>query len=301
MVPAFLPATAQGLTEATSVEMVRQIQQAEIATPLSEEPLVTTFVCQGQGDPPLLLLHGFDSSLLEFRRLVPQLAGQTQTWAVDLLGFGFCDRTLPTLDPSAIKLHLHNFWQQQIGRPVVLVGASMGGAAAIDFALTYPECVAALVLIDSAGFAAGPAMGRLMVPPLDGWATSFLASPGVRRRISAQAYCDRSFVTADAELCAALHLLSPRWKEALIAFTKSGGYNFLSRKIAQISRPTLIVWGKQDRILGIKDAARFQQAIRGSQLVWIDQCGHVPHLEKPQETAAAIFNFVRQQALQSSL
>ena len=294
MLPAFLPAAAQALTEAASVQMVQQLQQAAIATPLGEQPLTATFACQGEG-VPLLLLPGFDSSLLEFRRLVPLLASQGQTWAVDLLGFGFGDRSLPSLDPGAIKLFLHSFWQQQIGQPVVLVGASMGGAAALDFALTYPEAVAGLVLIDSAGFAAGPNMGRLMFPPLDSWATKFLASPGVRRRISEQAYCDRSFVTDDALLCAALHLQSPRWKEALIAFTKSGGYNFLAPKIPQITCPTLIVWGRQDRILGIKDAPRFERAIVGSQLVWLDQCGHVPHLEKPEATAAAILEFVKAQ------
>ena len=168
----------------------------------------------------------------------------------------------------------------------------MVGAAAIDFALDFPEAVETLVLLDSAGFAAGPAMGKFMVPPLDGWATSFLKNPGVRRRISQQAYCDRTLVTPDAELCASLHLQMPGWKEALIAFTKSGGYNFLSRSIQKIDRPTLIVWGEQDKILGTKDASRFEQTIPDSRLVWIPDCGHVPHLEKPESTAQAIRSYL---------
>jgi pimeloyl-ACP methyl ester carboxylesterase len=175
-----------------------------------------------------------------------------------------------------------------IGQPVVLVGASMGGAAAIDIALTYPEMVDRLVLLDSAGFAAGPAMGKFMFPPLDRWATAFLGNSGVRRRISLQAYHDKGFVTADAETCGALHLLSPGWSEALIGFTKSGGYNFLADKIHQIAMPTLVIWGRQDKILGIKDAARFESHIADATLVWIDDCGHVPHLEKAGDTAEAI-------------
>ena len=212
---------------------------------------------------------------------------------MDLLGFGFSDRPLNTsFTPEAIKTHLFYFWKALIGRPVILVGASMGGAAAIDFALTHPEAVAKLVLLDSAGFAAGPAIGKFLIPPLGFLATEFLRQPKVRQQVSLKAYCDPSFVTADAELCAALHLKLPRWNAALIAFTKSGGYNFLSDKISQISQPTLILWGDSDRILGTKDATRFEGAIAASQLIWIENCGHVPHLEKPQLTAQHILEFI---------
>lgn len=287
-----LPADAQYLTEDTSVALARQIQFADISTNLTECPITTSYVCAGAGKP-VLLIHGFDSSIFEFRRLVPQLASGAQVWAMDLLGFGFTDRTSgAAITPDAIKQHLYSFWQQQIGKPMILAGASMGGAAAIDFALDFPDAVEKLVLLDSAGFAAGPAMGKFMVPPLDSWATAFLKNPGVRRRISQQAYCDRTFVTPDAELCAALHLQMPNWKEALIAFTKSGGYNFLSNYIQKIASPTLIVWGERDKILGTKDARRFEQTIPHNQLVWIPDCGHVPHLEKPQDTAEAMLSFL---------
>lgn len=287
--PAFLPPAVHALTEPTSIALAQQMRQMAVPTPLAADPIPTAYVRQGQGSPPLLLIHGFDSSLLEFRRLVPHLAAARETWALDLLGFGLSDRTqVPDLTPAAIKQHLYAFWQQAIAQPMVLVGASMGGAAAIDFALTYPEAVSHLVLLDSAGFAAGPAMGKFMVPPLDRWATAFLKNPAVRRGISRQAYADPVWVTPDAEVCASLHLACPRWSEALIAFTKSGGYNFLTRQIPQITAPTLVLWGRQDKILGIKDATRFVTHIPQAQLVWLEQCGHVPHLEKAAETATAI-------------
>jgi pimeloyl-ACP methyl ester carboxylesterase len=293
MVINFLPPAVAQLTEADSIALAQAIAMAPIETPLSPAAIATSYVRQGTGGIPILLLHGFDSSVLEFRRLLPLLAQQQETWAVDLLGFGFTERRpdLP-FNPTAIKTHLHAVWQTLIQRPVILVGASMGGAAAIDFALTYPEAVAQLVLIDSAGYAAGRPMGKFLVPPLGYLATTFLRQPRVRERVSRTAYCDPRFVTADAELCAALHLQSPNWSPALIAFTQSGGYTFLGpQRICQITQPTLILWGDRDRILGTADAEKFQAAIAGSTLIWVPDCGHVPHLEKPEITAQSIQEF----------
>jgi pimeloyl-ACP methyl ester carboxylesterase len=286
-----LPATAAQLTEPTSIALAQRIQWQAIPTSLSDTAIATAVVQQGNG-APLLLVHGFDSSVFEFRRLQPLLAPHFTTWNVDLLGFGFTDRPADVpFTPATIKTHLYYTWKTLIGAPMILVGASMGGAAAIDFALTYPDAVQRLVLIDSAGFAKGPNMSKWMVPGLGYLATEFLRRPGVRRSVSLKAYADPSFVTPDAELCAALHLQHPRWQEALIAFTKSGGYNFLSDKIAQVSQPTLILWGDSDNILGTADATKFAAAIAQSNLIWIPNCGHVPHLEKPQKTAQAIVEF----------
>jgi pimeloyl-ACP methyl ester carboxylesterase len=290
--PNWLPPTVEQLTETTSIRMAQSIQTKAIATPICPEPIATTYVRQGPvGTPPNLLLHGFDSSVLEFRRLLPRLAERADTWAVDLLGFGFTQRPAGmAFSPQEIKLHLYCFWEEAIAHPVVLVGASMGGAAAIDFALTYPEAVSQLVLLDSAGFAGAPPIGKLMFPPLGYLATEFLRNSNVRDRISRAAYFDAHFASRDATTCAALHLESPGWRRATIAFTKSGGYTFLADKIPQLDVETLIIWGENDRILGTRDATRFQQAIARSKLVWILDCGHVPHLEKPEVTAEHILS-----------
>ena len=294
MIASFIPPESAQLTEPASIALAQSIQRTDVPTPLCAAPIATAYSQNGSGGTPILLLHGFDSSVFEFRRLLPLLAETQETWSVDLLGFGFTDRPAHlSFSPAAIKSHLHAFWQTRIARPMILVGASMGGAAAIDFALTYPAAVETLILIDSAGFAKGPAIARFLFPPLGELAANFLRSPNVRRKVSLQAYADASFVSPDALLCGALHLQCPHWQQAIISFTKSGGYNFLADKIAAIEQPTLLLWGDSDKILGTKDAAKFQQAIAHSKLVWINHCGHVPHLEKPQATAEQILAFCR--------
>ena len=292
MFPSFLPTEIAQLTESTSIALAENIQQIPVTTSLSNQPVLTTYVRQGSDRKPIVLLHGFDSSVFEFRRLLPLLADKKETWAVDLLGFGFTER-LPEMgfSPDAIKTHLYYFWKTLIGQPIILVGASMGGAAAIDFTLSYPQCVEKLVLVDSAGYTAGPNIGKFMFPPLGYLATAFLRNPKIRQRISLNAYHDKSFASLDAQLCAALHLKLQGWQQALIAFTKSGGYTSFGEKLSQIQQPTLILWGKCDRILGTDDAYKFKDAIANSQLTWIENCGHVPHLEQPQLTAQHILEF----------
>jgi pimeloyl-ACP methyl ester carboxylesterase len=292
MFPSFLPIDVQQLTEPESIAFASQIQRVEITTSLLAQPISTSYACQGQGGIPIVCLHGFDSSIFEFRRMMPLIAAHQQVWAIDLLGFGFTTR-LPDCPFSAASIctHLQAFWQTMINQPIILVGVSMGGAAAIEFTLKYPEAVSKLILIDSAGFSQPPALSKFLPQPLGRFATKFLSSPNVRRGVSQRAYFDPAFVTADAQLCAALHLEMPRWSEALIAFTRSGGYGYLLDRLATIQQATSILWGRQDRILGTKPAQQFQTQIPNAQLHWLENCGHVPHLEQATITSQLVQAF----------
>jgi pimeloyl-ACP methyl ester carboxylesterase len=293
MFPNFLPTTVGQLAESESIALARSIEQIAITTPLSQQPILTTYVRQGSGGVPLLLIHGFDSSVLEYRRLLPLLAEKNETWAVDLLGFGFTHRPASLkFSRNDIKTHLYYFWKTLINQPIILVGASMGGAAAIDFALEYPDVVQQLVLIDSAGLVGNSPLVKFLFPPLDYLASEFLRSPKVRESICRAAYKNKQLASVDAQLCGSMHLESTDWSKALIAFTKSGGYSaFRFKKLSQILQPTLILWGDSDKILGTRDAKRFKLAIPNSKLIWIKDCGHIPHLEQPRMTAQHILEF----------
>ena len=293
MFPSFLPPSTEQLTEATSIALAQNIKHIDLATPLDDQSILTSYICQGSGGIPILLIHGFDSSVFEFRRLLPKLSPEYETWAVDILGFGFTNR-IPNIkfSPTTIKIHLYHFWETLIKEPIILVGASMGGAVGIDFTLTYPEVVEKLVLIDSAGIAGGSPLSKLMFPPLGYLATEFLRNPKIRQSIVRGAYKNKSFASIDAQLCAALHLEMPNWSKALISFTKSGGYSSFREKLSMLEQPTLILWGDSDGILGTADAKKFQTGIKNSQLIWIEDSGHVPHLEQAEITARGILDWV---------
>ena len=83
----------------------------------------------------------------------------------------------------------------------------------------------------------------------------------------------------------------PKWEESILEFNKSGGYNFSPPHIPKIEKPTLILWGEADEVLGTEDASKFAETIVHSQLVWIANAGHTPHIEQPEVTAQQILSF----------
>ena len=290
MFPSFLPSSVNLLKERASIALAKSIQQQPIITSLSSQAIATSYVNLGRDSTPILLLHGFDSSVLEFRSLLPLLAAHNQTWAVDLLGFGFTERKQEILyNPHTIKTHLYYSWKTLINQPVMLVGASMGGATAIDFTLNYPEAVKQLVLINSVGFSGDFPLGKFLFPPLDYLAVEYWR----QRKLQSLFFAEISNLelgTIEAIRCATLHLEMPLWNQAMISFTKSGGYSDLADKMSQINQPTLILWGEGDDTLDQGDAVKFKTAIAHSRLIMLN-CGHVPQLEQPEIVTDYLLNF----------
>jgi pimeloyl-ACP methyl ester carboxylesterase len=247
--------------------------------------------------PAFVLLHGFDSSLLEFRRFAPVLSQVGDVFAVDLAGWGFSDcgfseKADIELGPSQKRAHLRAFCEQVIGRPVILLGTSLGGTVAIDFTLNNPELVQKLILVDAQGFIDG--IGPLASMPrfLSVLGVQLLRSVPLRQMANQMAYFDKKkYATDDAMRIGRLHTHLPGWTDANVAFMRSGGYA-VSTRISELQCPTLIAWGRQDEIIDPKTTQQFLDALPNARLVWVDACGHVPALEQPQELLNAVKEFV---------
>eukprot|EP00850_Spirogloea_muscicola_P008451 SM000045S16196 [mRNA] locus=s45:139664:141717:- [translate_table: standard] len=225
------------------------------------------------------------SSCLEWRRLLPLLeqAGAA-AWAVDLLGWGFCDakNVARTFSVAAKREHLYEFWRQHIGQSVVVVGPSLGGAAAIDFALTHPDAVAKLCLIDAQAFTEG--VGNMATLPrvLAYAGVNILKSIPLRSYANVLAYWNGKLATDDAMRVGRLHCLQPGWSDAMVSFMQSGGYN-VAGLVPQIKQEVVVLWGENDKILAKDIALRLLEEVSNAKLHWISQCGHLPHLEQPEQ------------------
>lgn len=168
----FLPSSVAKIQDARAITLLQTIQRRTVEVPFQQglTALSTAYVhfapqssslCRGT--VPILLLHGFDSSLLEFRRLLPFLSGGSDVWAIDLFGSGFTEHPAAiSVNPGSIRQHLLSIVETWIGEPLVLVGASLGGAVAVDFALRHPNWVRSLALIDSVGFSGSFPVGQFL-------------------------------------------------------------------------------------------------------------------------------------------
>ncbi|XP_059317214.1 alpha/beta hydrolase domain-containing protein VTE7-like isoform X2 [Lycium ferocissimum] len=220
---------------------------------------------------PVVLLHGFDSTCLEWRYTLPFLeeAG-VETWAIDILGWGFSDLgRLPSCDVASKRDHLYQLWFTYIKRPMILVGPSLGSAVAIDFSVNYPEAVDRLVLINASVYAKGT--GNLANLP------KAVAYAGIGR----------------------LHCLLPWWEDATVNFMISGGYNVIDR-IEHVKHKTLIILGEDDQIIDYKLGVRLHCELPNATLRQIPNCGHIPHVEKPDVVSRLIVEFVQSDRSQSA-
>jgi pimeloyl-ACP methyl ester carboxylesterase len=238
----------------------------------------------GEG-PPVLALHGFDSSHLEFRRLAPLLAPAHQLFVPDLFGFGFCPRPLDApYGPEAVLDHLEQVLQQVIRRSgaerVGLIGASMGGSVAVELARRCPGQIERLLLLAPAGLTGRP----MPVPPLlDQLGARFLGLPAIRRGLCRSAFAmpDRDVGPAELEI-ASLHLACPNWAGALGAFARSGGFAGCGDPLP--AQPLQVLWGQNDRILRAPQK-RAAQALLGERITELECCGHLPHIDQPTTVA----------------
>jgi len=301
--PSFLPpAEMAEVEDPACIDMAKSLDRLPVSLSLASGPVATSYARTRPTTPlagaaPLVLLHGFDSSSLEWRRLLPELEKRgVEAWAVDILGWGFTDRSASVIrdfSPEAKREHLKAFIDQHIGRPVTLVGASLGGCVAIDMVLQYPDLVHKLILVDAQAYIDGAAMtGQPRF--LQNLGVAVLKSKPLRMFANKIAYADpQKFGTEDAMRIGRLHTVTGGWEDAMIGFMNSGGYALSTEVKKMADKETLVLWGRQDKILPPEQYAdKFIQDIPSARLQWVEDCGHVPHLEQPVLTADTIAAFV---------
>jgi triacylglycerol lipase len=241
----------------------------------------------GQG-PAVILLHGLGANAGIWVANIGPLSARYHVIAPDQIGFGHSDKPLIDYKIATFVDFLYGFMQAQKIAKATLVGNSLGGWIALEFAIQHPEMVEKLVLVDAGGLSFESTPPAINLNP---------ASLDDTKKVLAVVFYNQAMVTDMAVAAGFARHLKDN-DGYTIRQTMDGIITTNQRedtKLSSVHTPTLVVWGANDALLPFSMGERFHAGISGSKLVAIKECGHVPELEKPEEFNRALLDFMGQQ------
>ncbi|KAF3579401.1 hypothetical protein DY000_02033530 [Brassica cretica] len=249
-------------------------------------------IVQQHDKSPVVLLHCFDSSCLEWRRTYPLLEqASLETWAIDVLGWGFSDLgKLPPCDAASKRHHLFELWKTYIKRPMILVGPSLGATVAVDFTATYPEAVDKLVLINANAYSEGTGALKDLPKSIAYAGVKLLKSFPLRLLANVLAFSSPLSENIDWTNIGRLHCQMPWWEDAMVDFMISGGYNVASH-IKHINQKTLVVCSENDQIVSNQLSVKLLCELQNAVFREVPDSGHLPHVENPKQFVKLISDF----------
>jgi 2-hydroxy-6-oxonona-2,4-dienedioate hydrolase len=227
---------------------------------------------------PVVFLHGLVGLNEHWESVVERVRGSVRCVLFEL----------PLLQLRGDECSIHGateltarFLREELDEPAILVGNSFGGHVALRIALEHPAQVRGLVLAGSSGLIEKSMVSDIQIRPSKEW---------LRRKIG-ELFFDPANMR-EADLDRAFAELSDRGgARAMVKLSRSARRDHLGERIADIAAPTLLIWGKQDVVTPPEAAEGFQRLLRDNKLVWLDQCGHAPMIERPDDFARELIAF----------
>lgn len=265
---------------------------------------------------PLMLLHGFGASIGHWRQNLEIIGDRHTVYALDMLGFGASEKAAAPYSVNLWVEQVYEFWQIFIGQPVILIGNSLGSLVSLAAAAAHPDMVQAVVMMSLpdptleqeaippflkpvvAGIKS-LVVSPLLLKPLFG----VLRRPGILRKWAATAYANPEAVTNEVIEIFTTPTQDRNSIRAFIALCKaSTGANYspsVKLLLPNIEIPMLLMWGSKDLWVPPSLATKFAQLNANIQLINIENAGHCPHDERPEEINQLILDWIEQYLTQT--
>jgi pimeloyl-ACP methyl ester carboxylesterase len=257
----------------------------------------------GNGDEALLLIHGMAGSSETWRAVIPQLSTKYRVVAPDLLGHGQSAKPRSDYSLGAFAVTLRDLLDELDIPRATIIGQSLGGGVAMQFAYQHRDYCERLVLISSGGL--GPDVG---------WTLRLLSAPGAELILPAIAPPPvvnvgnkvRSWLSASgirsprgAEMWSAYSSLADSQTRQAFLRTLRSVVDYRGQSVSALNRlhltsdlPAMVIWGDHDRIIPIEHAYAFNEARPGCRLEVLTGVGHFPHVERPGDVADLLDDFI---------
>jgi pimeloyl-ACP methyl ester carboxylesterase len=261
-----------------------------------EQPTDKTIAVFGQAihyfdlgsGPVVVLVHGLGSRKEDWLPVLEPLAQKYRLLVPDQIGFGKSEKPLLDYSVQTYVDFLNEFLRELKVERTSLVGESLGGWISALYAVELGDGahlipLDKLVLVDAAGLKQDAAIPNLNP-------SSLAAMRGVMEAV----FYDTSWLNDDA--------LRKIFTDKLLVHDSYTVRSFLGNpmiaterlddRLGKIKTPTLVMWGKQDRLIPMAMGERYAAGIAGAKFVSFDKCGHVPPIEKTEEFVAAVTAFL---------
>lgn len=272
--------------------------------PMPGEPSKATFakvagarvryVDVGKGNgPPVVLIHGFASSLDTWDLLIPQLEKTHRVVALDLKGFGWTDRPEGDYSPAAQAKMVLQLLDQLGIEKAAFVGHSWGSSVTLALALGAPERVTRIALYDAWVYeeqlpttflmsrAAG--LGEIL------FTLFYDQRPDERLAL---AFYNKDFLTEKLAEDVEKSLDRPGTGAAQLAAVRGQRFTEQQEKYRTIDKPVLLLWGREDVVTTLAFGERLSRDLPHARLVVYPRCGHFPMFEAKNESNAEVVKFL---------
>jgi pimeloyl-ACP methyl ester carboxylesterase len=229
---------------------------------------------RGDGEP-VMLLHGLMGEMDHWESALETLG---KLWRPIALELPIFDAGLVDVSVPGLADYVRRFMETLELPPSVVGGNWLGGHVALELALSHPGWVTGLVLTGSSGLFERTFTRRVPHRPTAGY---------VRSRME-EIFYDPGLVTPQWVESTRHIFTTPHLAVRVLRAARAAKHHNAEERLGDIRVPTLIVWGKEDRITPPEVAERFHTRIPGSHLVYLSNCGHAPMLEQPEAFDVAV-------------
>ncbi|MFD7818127.1 alpha/beta fold hydrolase [Streptomyces sp. NPDC059785] len=256
----------------------------------------------GQG-PPLVLIHGIGDSSATWAGLIPDLARTHTVIAPDLLGHGASDRPRADYSVAAYANGVRDLLATLDIESATLVGHSLGGGVAMQFAYQFPERTERLILVSAGGVGreVNPVLRAITLPGAH-LLLSLLRLPGMRLQVELFGHLMRLLDTDlgqdAAELLNIVDALPDRTSRSAFVRTLRAVVDWRGQAVTMLDRcyltegmPTMLLWGDRDGVVPVRHAYGAHEAMPGSRLEIFEGAGHFPFHRDPARFLALVEEF----------
>lgn len=251
------------------------------------------YVDTGGAKPPVVLIHGFASSLDAWRGVIPRLATTHRVIALDLKGFGWSDRPEGDYSPAAQAALVFELLEELGVEDFALVAHSWGSSVALRMTLDQPRRVERIALYDAWVYeeqiptafkwARAPVIGELM------FGLFYKERPGDKMEM---AFYDKSYVTHEFVSKVESDMDRPGTVAAALAAVRGQYYRAVQQRYSTIEQPVLLLWGEDDVVTTMSVGHRLHRQLPNADLITFADCGHFPMIEAYHPSTDALTTFL---------